>query len=90
MQNFGSDLYFGDGTFMSCPQPLKHGEQVLFTLTWIQTLVTNVVPVVSALLPNKTTKTYVRLFKLIQDKLNVNIVEFKAVFASRVEKNQKK
>lgn len=77
IQNFGSNVYCGDGTFMSCPEPFQQVYTLHIDLN-SHIEVTNIVPVIYVLLPNKTKQTYVRLFQLIKDKLGVNIEEFHA------------
>lgn len=69
--------YYADGTFKSAPHPFYQ----LFTLHVdinSDKNATNIIPVLYALLPNKTQSTYTRLFTLIRDALHVNILEFKS------------
>lgn len=69
--------WYGDGTFKSVPKPFYQ----LYTLhidlnSDVNT--TSLVPVVYALLPDKSKMTYTRFFHLIRDVLGVTIKTFKS------------
>lgn len=82
-------MYFGDGTFYCVPQ---HHYQLysLHVDIGSNENVTNVVPVIFALLPNKSEQTYVRLFELIKNKLSVEMPTFKCDFETAVMKAVKR
>lgn len=71
--------FFGDGTFKCVPQQFYQ----LYTLhvdLFSNQHTTNILPIIFALLPNKTEATYVRLLILIRSKLGVEIKNFKCDF----------
>lgn len=74
--NTKSGAYFADGTFKSAPKPF-YQLYVLHLDIGSDENSTNVVPVIYALLPNKTEQTYTRLFTLLKQHLNIQIQTFK-------------
>lgn len=68
--------YYADGTFRVCPKPF-YQLYVLHIDCNSDTKSTNIVPVVFALLPNKSEWTYTRLFQLIKDNFKMAITSFK-------------
>jgi hypothetical protein len=69
-------MYFGDGTFRCVPTVFYQLYTLHLDLCSNET-VTNVIPVIYALLPNKSEATYERFFKLVKDKLGAVIENFK-------------
>lgn len=72
-----SGFYYGDGTFKVTPRPFYQ----LYTLHYdlnSNSKSTNIIPVVYALLPNKTQATYERLFRILNEKLGIEITDFKS------------
>lgn len=78
-RNGQSKQFSGDGTFKRVPKPFYQIYTVHIDLS-TNVEVTNVVPVLYALLPNKTEITYTRLFNLIRHQLSINIEIFKCDF----------
>ncbi|KAL0809842.1 hypothetical protein ABMA28_011331 [Loxostege sticticalis] len=77
MQGSSSHNYYGDGTFKSVAKPFYQ----LYTLhidLHSDENTTSLVPVVYALLPDKSQNTYTRLFRLIKELLGVTIKTFKS------------
>ncbi|XP_061723753.1 uncharacterized protein LOC133529973 [Cydia pomonella] len=69
--------FFGDGTFKRVPKPFKQ----LFSLhmdVGSTDETTNIVPMVYALLPDKTKKTYERLFHILKYELCIDIMYYKS------------
>lgn len=71
-----NQYFFGDGTFKRCPKPFFQFFSIHVDLN-SSSEYTNILPVIYALLPNKTEVTYIRLFTLIRDVLNIDIRNFK-------------
>lgn len=71
------EYYFADGTFKSTPKPYYQLYVLHLDLKSDENS-TNIVPVVYALLPNKTEQTYTRLFILIKQRFNIEIKAFKS------------
>lgn len=69
--------YYADGTFKSAPKPFYQMFVIHLDLE-SDANITNIVPVIYALLPNKSESTYVRLFTLVRDKLKIQIKSFKS------------
>lgn len=69
--------YYADGTFKSAPKPF-YQMFVLHVDMESDENVTNIIPVIYALLPNKKEETYVRLLTLIKEKLKIQIKKFKS------------
>lgn len=61
-------IYLGDGTFQRCPKPFKQ-LYVLFCDLGSSDDKNNVVPVVYALMPNKSKKSYNKLFAIIKSQV---------------------
>ncbi|XP_061725263.1 uncharacterized protein LOC133531149 [Cydia pomonella] len=75
----GNHQYFGDGNFKRKPKPFKQLFSIHVDLVK-NGRSSNVVPIIFALLPNKTQDTYYRLFTLLRDELNLEIRNFKCDF----------
>lgn len=82
---FGSDMYFGDGTFKSAPPPFAQLYTINMDLNSTDT-VTHVIPVIFALLPNKKYETYMRMFDLLKNKLSLTMNVFKTDYEAAVIK----
>lgn len=74
-----SKQFSGDGTFKRVPKPFRQIYTLHLDLS-MNSHVTNVVPVLYALLPDKTESTYSRLFNIIRNQLSINIDIFKCDF----------
>lgn len=71
-----SGSYYADGTFRCAPPPFFQ-MYVLHLDINSSTKSTNIIPVIYALLPNKTEETYTRLFRILKQKLGIQIKSFK-------------
>lgn len=69
--------YFGDGTFKRVPKPFYQLYTVHVDVGTNSTTTTNVVPILFALLPNKTENTYCRFFMLLRNTMGLIIEKFK-------------
>lgn len=69
--------YYADGTFKSAPKPFYQMFVLHMDLASDENT-TNIVPVIYALLPNKSEQTYMRLFSLIKENLQIQIKTFKS------------
>lgn len=76
IKSTGSISYYGDGTFRTCPKPF-YQLYILHLDVYSDDKSINVYPVIYAFLPNKSQKTYTRLFELIKNKLQARILFFK-------------
>lgn len=74
---FSTGMFFGDGTFMSAPSPYAQLYVIHIDLGSNEEI-TDVIPVVYGLLPNKKLTTYIRFFTLLRDELDIDIRQFKA------------
>jgi hypothetical protein len=68
--------FFGDGTFDVVPSPFYQLYSIHMDIESTNEH-TCVVPVVYALLPDKSTETYLRVFSTLRDKFNIVINKFK-------------
>lgn len=68
--------YYGDGTFHVTPRPF-YQLYILHLDVYSNKESIHVYPVIYAFLPNKTQRTYTRLFSLIKNELKVNMRLFK-------------
>ncbi|XP_061708746.1 uncharacterized protein LOC133518956 [Cydia pomonella] len=69
-------IFFGDGTFKITPQPFEQ----LFTIHMDVNSTeeqTNIIPMLYALLPDKTTNTYLRLFNYLRNELGMCVKKYK-------------
>lgn len=74
-----SKQFSGDGTFKRGPKPFRQIYTVHLDLS-SNSHVTNVVPILYTLLPDKTESTYWRLFNIIRNQLGFHIDIFKCDF----------
>lgn len=71
--------FFGDGTFKRAPKPFKQFFSIHVDLNSCKNY-TNIVPIIYALLPDKSEETYRRLFSFLKESLCVEISYFKCDF----------
>lgn len=76
MRTLKNGSYYGDGTFKTAPRPFFQVYSIHLDM-YSTTESTNIIPVVYALLPDKTEITYTRLFEIIKNKLGITMDSFK-------------
>lgn len=73
----GRQTFFADGTFKAAPKPFYQLYVLHFDL-YSDEKVTNIVPAIYVLLPDKSEHTYTRLFSVLKENLGIDIQYFKS------------
>lgn len=73
-----SKVFYGDGTFKIAPRPFCQCYTIHAEFNHTSKSTSAIIPVIYALLPDKSQSTYLRLFKILKNKLNINIGFYKS------------